>query len=537
MDFIAPVVALERNAQCYGPTPMLHQPQGDGSYTVYSYQQAFFMVCRLAQGLLSQGLKRGDRVGILSKNCAEWFLLDWAIQMAGLISVPLYPTAQCSAVEAQIEKVPIQLLVLGKLDNAEHYLPLTQLGIATLALPYWHFQCSISWSSLSESPELAVEQRFHATENDVMTIHFSSGTNGEPKGAELTYGAYFYACHHATTAMQVTQDDRLLSYLPLAHIAERMMIQGNGLYSGAQVYFVHSLESFVTDLNAAQPTAFMSVPRLWKNFQTAIHSKIPPPILNTLLRLPLLNTVIKRVVRNKLGLKHTRIPGSGAAAMPLDLLRWYHRLDIPISEAWGMTETCGLSTMNYPFRAERMGTVGEPLPGTELKVDEHGEVWIRSTAVFRGYVNDEVATAASFDADGYFRTGDKATWDDNVQGWRLQGRINESFKTAKGEFVHPQMIESQLLQFPDIEHACVMGEGAAQPLAVVQLATDALASVADSEHLEGIRKALNRGLAKHEQLSAIHSSDVIWSVENQLLTPTLKMRRQAVMRRFSDLMP
>jgi long-subunit acyl-CoA synthetase (AMP-forming) len=370
-----------------------------------------------------------------------------------------------------------------------------------------------------------------------MTIHFTSGTNGPAKGVELTYQAYHYACQNTQTSMNVSADDRFLSYLPLAHIAERMMIEGNAVFSGARTYFVSSLDNFVTDLKFAKPTAFMSVPRLWKNFQTGIHSKLPPRVLDVLLRTPGISWLMKKLVRKLLGLSSARLTGSGAAAMPVDLLKWYERIGIPISEAWGLTETCGLSTMNYPYDPAKVGTIGNAVPGTEIKLADDGELLIKSKGLFQQYADNPEATENAFDSDGFFRTGDLAHWNQQTSAWQLIGRKNDTFKTSKGKFVNPARIETQLNQNDLIEQSCVVGEGRKQPLALVQLATSERENTPTKDKLKQLLQALNTQLEKHEQLEGIFVSQNSWTPENQMVTPTLKIRRRKISENYENKLP
>jgi long-chain acyl-CoA synthetase len=318
-----------------------------------------------------------------------------------------------------------------------------------------------------------------------------------------------------------------------------MMIQGSAVYAGARVYFVESLQTFARDLQAAQPTAFMSVPRLWKKFRTTIEGRVPPPVLGTLLAIPGARRWLRAKVRHALGLQHARLIGSGAAPLDASLIHWYRRLGIEISEAWGLTETCGLSCMNFPFDARRAGTIGLPVPGTELKLGETGELMVRSPGLFQGYFDDPAATAAAFDAEGFFRTGDQARWDDERGAWVITGRLGEPFKTAKGKFVVPQAIESRLMSHALVEQACVMGRGLDQPAAVVQLIGTAMAVSRDGveRDLRALMRQVNAAVGSHERLAMIAVSPVAWDVDSGLLTPTMKIRRHFIEQRFLPLLP
>ena len=535
--FSTPVQNLRRWSALYANKEFLIQPVIGQPHRTYSYAQTWNLVQRIAQGILNQGVSPGQRVGLLSKNCAEWFIVDWAMQLAGVISVPFYPTQSLKALTSTLENFPVDLLIIGKLDSPENYQALTSLGLKTASLPYDHFETDVSWQSLIDEAPLPGDKHFDAQPNDVMTIHFTSGTNGPAKGVELTYQAYHYACQNTQQSMNVSAEDRFLSYLPLAHIAERMMIQGNAVFSGAPTYFVSSLDNFVTDLKYAKPTAFMSVPRLWKNFQTGIHSKIPPRVLDTLLSTPGISWVMKKLVRKLLGLSSARLTGSGAAAMPVELLKWYERIGIPISEAWGLTETCGLSTMNYPYDPKKAGTIGNAVPGTDIKLAADGELLIKSKGLFQHYADNAEATDVAFDQDGYFRTGDLAQWNEQTSAWQLLGRKNDTFKTSKGKFVNPAHIETQLNQNDLIEQSCVVGEGRKQPLALVQLASNEGENKSTADKLTQVLQTLNSQLEKHEQLEAIYVSQNAWTPENNMVTPTLKIRRRRIAENYQALLP
>ncbi|EAR10886.1 AMP-binding protein [Reinekea sp. MED297] len=532
---MSPYQSLQQLSLQLNQRPFLTQPLSDGHIRVYSYREAFDTVSRLAGGLRQRGLEPGQRIGILSKNCAEWFILDWAAQMAGLITVPLYPTQTAEHLNEALKAVPVHWLFIGKLDDPTLADALEVSHLTTANLPYETIGTDLDWATLTASEPLPETEWVVPTTSDIMTIHFTSGTSGKAQGVKLSYGAYHYACQNTRSAMQVTPEDRFLSYLPAAHIAERMMIQGNAVYSGAQLFFANDLSTFAADLKRAQPTAFMSVPRLWKNFQTAIHAKLPPSLVNALLAIPGVNRLFGRLVRRLLGLSHARLTGSGAAAMPIDLLTWYEKLGIPISEAWGMTETCGLATMNYPFQSRSKGTVGRPVPQTEIRVSHEGELLIRSPGLFSGYFNDDEATTAAFTEEGYFHTGDLGQWQDNQTGWALTGRLRDPFKTSKGKFVNPGPIETRLQQEPLIDLACVFGENQGQPVAAVQLNQPPGRINGLTEILENTLVSINGRLDSHEKLSALLVSDKAWTVESGWLTPTQKVRRRPISEHYQNI--
>jgi long-chain acyl-CoA synthetase len=291
-----------------------------------------------------------------------------------------------------------------------------------------------------------------------------------------------------------------------------------------------SLETFTHDLITARPTAFASVPRLWVKFQSGVLAQIPSRKLRVLLAIPIVGRIVASKIRKGLGLDQCRFFGSGSAPISPHTLRWYEKIGIDIGEGWGMSETSGLSCGNYPFQSRRIGTIGQPPEGTELKICENGELLIRSPGLFTEYFKQPDLTRESFDDDGFFHTGDKADWDEKNEAYRITGRVKDIFKSAKGKYVAPLPIESRLSTNPLLEQICVIGSGLPAPVAVVVLADAARhlpqENVADS--LEATRVDVNNHLESHERISNLYIVSDEWTTENDLLTPTLKVKRNDI---------
>ena len=309
--------------------------------------------------------------------------------------------------------------------------------------------------------------------DEVMTILYTSGSTGLPKGVVISYSAYIYGCTAARDTGKLVADDRVLSYLPLAHVTERMAIIGPSIYAATRIYFVESLETFQHDIKVARPTAFGSVPRLWVKFQAGVHAKIPPTKLKLMLAIPILGGIVSRKIREGLGLHECRLYGSGAAPISPHTLHWYRKIGVNISEGWGMSETCGMSCTNTPFERRRIGTIGVPVEGTEMKISDAGELLIRCPGLFTEYYKRPELTAEAFDEDGFFHTGDKAEWDESAEAFKITGRVKDIFKSAKGKYVTPVPIEARLSANPYLEQVCVMGSGLPAPVAVVVLSEGA----------------------------------------------------------------
>ena len=508
----------------------------EGEIREWTFQQAHDDAARFAAALLKLGLNPGDRVAILSKNCAEWMIADIAIAMAGLVSVPIYPTAGADTIAYVLEHSGAHAVIAGRLDNAEEAGKGLASDVITIGLRYPGVNCQHDWQTMIDGSE-PIEQPHRPDGGDVMTILYTSGSTGKPKGVVISYSAYEYASTVGAVAMGVVSSDRALSYLPLAHITERTVIAGPAIYCGYHLLFVDKLDTFLEDLLRAQPTLFISVPRLWVQFQVGVHKKMPPEKLDRLLKIPLVGRMVARKVRKGLGLDACRLVGSGSAPISPSTLRWYEKIGVYISEGWGMSETSGLACTNMPFRSECIGTIGQPLPDTEMKLSEEGEVLIRSPGLFTEYYNQPDLTAEVFDADGFFHTGDKAKWHEDIEAYEITGRVKEIFKSAKGKYVSPVPIEGRLGGNPLIEQVCVMGAGLRAPVAVV---VPSVASRDESRDVitasfEKTLHAVNEMLESHEKLERIFVVDDPWTIENDLLTPTMKIKRDKLEVRYADM--
>ena len=531
----APVTAHEALAGWADTMPerdFLHQPV-DGRFRVTTFSEAEDQARRMASALAALGMDPGDRVAILAKNCAEWVLADLAIAMAGMVSVPIYPTASADTVAYIIGHSKAKALFVGKLDEPDAIGGVIPETLPTIAFPYPTIECRHDWRELIDDTEPLAEPNQPAPE-DVMTILYTSGSTGRPKGVVISYRAYVYGCTAALGVMKIGTDDRVLSYLPLSHVTERMALVGPSIYAGAKIFFVESLRTFVHDLKTARPTGFGSVPRLWVKFQAGVHSKIPPARLRLLLAVPLIGRIVARRIRDGMGFEDCSKFASGSAPISLHTLRWYRKLGINIGEGWGMSETSGLSCANIPFEDRRLGTIGVPVEGTELKISAEGELLIRSPGLFTEYFKQPELTAEAFTEDGFFHTGDRAEWDEERQGYRITGRVKDIFKTAKGKYVAPVPIETRLSANPLVEQVCVLGAGMPAPVAIVVLSEAArhLPRENVAKSLETTLSDTNRRLESHERLSGIIVVEDEWTTENGLLTPTLKIKRDELEARY-----
>ena len=535
-EFLTAHQALVDWAQKKPDTIFLNQPVG-GIVRTFTWAESADISRRIASGLLALGLGAGDKVAILAKNSAEWFLADMAISMAGMISVPIYPTAGPETIAHVLQHSEAKALFVGKLDNVEWAASAVPKSLQTIAFPYPTMDCDHQWQELIGKCE-PLDALYQPTKDDVMTILYTSGSTGKPKGVVISYGAYAYGSEAARGSIDAGPDDHLFSYLPLAHITERTCTAGPAIYGGCQCSFVESLETFARDLKRASPTIFISVPRLWVKFQSGVHAKISPTKLKVLLSLPIIGKVVAKKIREELGFGNCRSFGSGSAPISPLTLKWYERLGVNIAEGWGMSETSGLSCGNFPFSSNRIGTIGNPPDGTEIKLSDEGEILIRTPGLFTEYYKQPELTREVMTEDGFFHTGDRAVWDESVQAYRITGRVKDIFKSAKGKYVTPVPIESRLSGNPLLEQICVMGSGLPAPVAVVVLSETAkyISKEDIRTSLEDTLNKVNAALESHEKMSNIVIVDDEWTIENELLTPTLKVKRAELEDKYRQLL-
>ena len=507
------------------------QPQAGGQVEGLTWAQVGEQARRAAAWLRQLELPAGSRIAIISKNCAHWVVADLAIWMAGHVSVPLYPNLTAETVGQVLRHSEAALAFIGKLDDWPAMSGGVPEGVTTVGLPLRPSgRFDTLWSDLQscapirDNPQPPAEQ--------LATIIYTSGTTGLPKGVMHSFGNFGFTASQAVALFDIGEQDRLLSYLPLCHVAERIFVQLASIYAGQTIYFAQSLETFVHDIRRARPTVFFAVPRIWTKFQMGVYSKMPAKKLDRLLRLPFLGRLFARKVLAGLGLDAVRYAMSGGAPVTEALMNWYQRLGLEILEVYGMTENCGYSHVCRPGR-HKQGWIGQSNPEVEVRIGAQGEVQVRSGSVTQGYYKDPQLTAATLGDDGFLHTGDKGEQD--AEGYlRLTGRIKEIFKTSKGKYVAPAPIETRLAVHEQIEQVCVIGAGLPQPMALCIL-SDAGRELACSDSRHTLQSSLaawleevNRNLDKHEKLQGLIVIGDVWAVENGFLTPTLKIKRSVV---------
>lgn len=502
----------------------LNQPI-NGKYKTYTYREAGLEIRRIAQSLKNLNIPEKGKIAILSKNCAHWIMADLAIMIADYVSVPIYPTLQADSIEYIIDHSEAQAIIIGKLDNYQNQKKGIK-NILKIGISLYDIDTEITWEKLVESTKPIVETK-GVNPEDLMTIIYTSGTTGVPKGVMHKVSSFVQVSQTAIQVLDLPSHPRFFSYLPLSHIAERMGIEMHGLFRGASFTFPETLETFAADLEKTQPHLFFAVPRIFAKFKEKILATIPQKKLNFILAIPILNTLFKKKLHKKLGLGSARIVFSGAAPLSVSMMTWYEKIGITIHQAYGMTEDCALSHFNLPNQNIK-GSVGKLLPGATAKLNEAGEVCIKSDCLMLGYYKMPEETKASFDDEGYLKTGDLGEY--NHDYLYITGRIKDQFKTDKGKYISPAPIELEFLKNNSIEQICIVGMGIPQPIALITLAINAknLNKTELTASLIETLKQINPTLEKHEKVEKIVIMKEDWTMDNGLLTPTLKTKRNQI---------
>lgn len=542
-----PMDALFDRVTQQGDAVAMVQPTGGGALREYTWKQVADESLRMAAYLRSLDLPERAHIALMSKNCAEWIMADLAIWLAGYVSIPLYPTLTSDNVKLVLEHSESSLLFVGKLDvwdEAKNGVPQDMKKISFSLSPEdakKEFPC---WSDIvRDTRPLERSEVFKPNHDDLATIIYTSGTTGMPKGVMHPFGNLVLMGEKMPHIYNLTPGDRMISYLPLSHVAERAAVEMSMLYVGQKVFFAESLDTFADDIKRAQPTLFFAVPRIWNKFYQKASDALPPEKMNKLLRIPLLNRLIKKKVLGAMGLDKCRIALSGASALSPEVIEWFKKLGLEILEVYGMTENLAWSHITHEG-GQKIGSVGVTQEGVDCRIADDGEILVRSPANMTGYYKMPDKTTETIDSEGWLYTGDRGHIDDQGRLY-ITGRVKEIFKTEKGKYVAPAPIENRLVSHPGVEQACVTGANLPQPLALLCLSEEEIGHIDKDEQerkkfVEGLEKTLERvngELDAHERLCALAVVPETWGVENDMLTPTMKLKRDQIEAHYKDRIP
>jgi len=523
MNYLSPLEMLykwerEKENEIYLSQPI------NGVWHNWTWREVGLEVRKMAAYLQSLNLPKQSKVGVLSKNCAHWIMSDLAIMMSGHTSVPLYPNLSSDTLNKILIHSETKVLFVGKLDNFSAMQPGIPADMPCITYPFYSEDYP-KWDDLTKEITPLTENVIR-DEQELATIIYTSGTTGDPKGVMHKFYNFGFATTNAVNSLHL-DNAVFFSYLPLCHIAERLLVQMGSVYIGGRVYFAESLDTFAANLAEASPTVFLGVPRIWTKFQQGILTKLPQNKLNILLSIPIISTLIKKKIKKGLGLSKARNIFTGAAPTPVTLIKWFSRLGINIQEAYAMTENTCYSHVSLQNKI-KIGFVGQALPFCDVKLSERKEILIKHDALMDGYYKDEQETNKTI-IDGWLHTGDEGSIDKD--GFlKITGRVKDLFKTSKGKYVAPSPIEMKLSANKNLEQICVVGDGLPQPIVLVVLSEkgkqkrkeDLIASLIKT------MEVVNPKLDKHEKLHNIVVVSEDWTIENKLLTPTMKIKRNAI---------
>lgn len=503
----------------------MRQPIND-EWHKWTWSETATEVRKMAAYLQSLNLAPKSKIAILSKNCAHWIMSDLAIMMAGHVSVPLYPNLKAESIKQILDHSETKLVFVGKLDDFASMRPGIPKDMPCIAYPFYSEEGYPVWGDLVKDIKPMAENIVREP-NDLATIIYTSGTTGMPKGVMHKFYNFSFATSNAVPLLGLATEERFFSYLPLCHIAERLLVEMGSLYSGGMVSFAESLDTFAKNLSDTKPTAFLGVPRIWTKFQQGILTKLPQKKLNVLLAIPGVSSLIKKKIKSGLGLQEARNVFTGAAPTPVSTLKWFKRLGINIQEAYAMTENCCYShvTLNDDIQ---FGFVGKALPHCDVKLSDKNEILIKHVALMDGYYKEEKQTQDTI-KDGWLYTGDKGHIDS--KGFlKITGRVKDLFKTSKAKYVAPAPIEMKLSANKNIEQVCVVGENIPQPIALITLSEYGKSRPSENvvASLSKTLSVINPKFDAHERLKKIIILDQEWTIENNLLTPSMKIKRNEV---------
>ena len=518
--------------------PFLRQPFGDNWFE-YTWAEVGLMARKIASSIDSYNLPKKSHIGLISKNCREWVIADLAIMMSGHISVPFFPTLKSYELENLIDFGEVKLLFAGKLENWEEQSKGVK-NIPVISFPNYKNHSAIpnsaNWNDLLEKFEPKTEN-YHPKLKDIWTIVFTSGTTGDPKGVVIDYNTIYLTkdiIENKVNPLAVNKDgnNTFLSYLPLNHIFERVVIESSCLRYGGTMSFVESLDSFGKNLSDVQPTTFAGVPRIYNKFREKVLEKMSQKKLNTLLKIPIISKIVKNKIKKSLGWSRAGAIVSGAAFLPQEIIDWYSKLDINILNGYGMTENCCVCSYLDTKSQSGKGSVGLPWDMVEVRIGDDGSILNKGPFLLKEYFKNKEYTDEVL-VDGWFNTGDKGYIDEN--GFlHITGRVKDIFKTSKGKYIEPHLIEEKFEKSNLFQQLCVVGLGLSQPILLgVPNEISKLNKDETTEKMNNLLEKINSSMDSYKKIKKVVFLKDEWTPENDLTTPTLKIKRAKIDEEFA----
>jgi long-chain acyl-CoA synthetase len=597
----APVLRLRAHADD-PPSPVALREKHLGVWQDITWREYWDQAVTVANALLSLGIEVGDRVAVHSENRFEWVATDFGTQAIRAACMGLYPTNPAAEVGYMLADAGARVLVAEDQEQVDKVLELDRADLPDLEVIVYLEERGVrdydddrllSWVDFLERGRAhqqahphAVDERLAAiTDDDLAVLIYTSGTTGPPKGAMITVGNINWAIATTTSPTGFFQppigpSDWLLSYLPLCHVYERLLTCWQGASQGATVHFAESIDTVTRDLTEVQPTIFATVPRILEKMHAGVSVRMASAsrlkranwqawtsvarrigatkvandgnhTAGTRVMEAVGDVFLFRALKERLGLQHCRAAISGAAPIAPELLEFFMGIGVPISEAYGQTENCAVATAN-PLDDVALGTVGKPLEGIELRLDEQtNEILVRHPAVFAGYWNKPDETAETVDADGWLHTGDVGEW--QGEHLRIVDRIKDIIITAGGKNISPSEIENSLKTSPFIKEAIVIGDRRKFISALVGIDDEVVGNWAQArkipyttyrdlserpevvELVAGEVAATNEKFARVEQVKEFRLLPKLLDHDDGEVTATQKVKRSAIGESFADL--
>ena len=500
----------------------LRQPH-NLEWSEYTWREVADQVRRIASFLRSKEYPQGSRIAIWSSNSKDWPIVDLAIMLAGHISVPIYPGQDVGSANYIFNHSEARLVFTGEFDQAANVGEALTDGMETVAMLGCSFDCDTSLEDIIGAFEPYQESPVPDPE-DVFTIIYRSGTTGNPKGVMHMHQTPGHVVPGLIEGMRMDREpNRFFSFLPMSHAAERIVVEMSSLYApGVSISFSEGLETFGDEIRSVQPTFFFAVPRLWVKFKEGIDAAIPPATQAGL------DEEQKKGIARQLGLAEARLILTGSAPCPRDVQDWFLKMGIGLRDGYGMTENfihgCAWLHNDTPVS----GCVGHPMDDSvQVRLSDTGEIQFKSKGLMKGYYLNPEKTAEVFD-DGWYCTGDSGKFDDNGNLW-VTGRVSEVFKTSKGKFIVPMRLENFFGRCDKLAQFCVMGHGLDQPILLTTLSESGAVQEQTElkQELESLLETINSEVPAHERVGQIYVVPE-WTIENTLLTPTMKLKRKQI---------
>ena len=507
----------------------LRDRTGD-SFTDWTWKQARAEIHAMAS-VLEERFGNGSAMAILSRNRAHWFLADFAIIASGNVTIPIFTTLPGPTAEYVLDFSETKVLLLGETANWDAVREILPEGTTIITLPGVDIdEPHLRWEDLT-AQAAGASPTYRPKHDDLISLVFTSGTTGVPKGVMQTHDSNVIPMRRFEESFAIREDPRFLSYLPLSHIAERQLVEGHSLLRRGVVTFNESLPTIIRDLQDTKPNFFFGPPRVWEQLQQIIIGQFgSQEAIDEALAADRAGT--GNNVLTMLGMTDVDYCLTAAAPTPPALIEWFGEFGLQLLEGFGQTEAMGLIANTRTER--RVGSIGKPVGSVEFKLSHEDELLVKATGLSPGYYKMPEKTAELI-RDGWWHTGDKARVDEDGFIF-LTGRVKDYFKTIHGKFVAPAPIESAFADNEHSEQICLLGRGYSKTVVVCVLSDLAQKQDRDSieaalrEHVE----STNKSVEKHARIGAVIISTAPWTIENEVLTPTLKIRREQVEGRFGE---